>query len=85
MGTSSFYKDYPDSWRGSPEEVKQVGGEHYKTGIEPIDFIEKNYLGFCEGNVVKYVTRHANKNGAEDVKKAIHYLEFILKYQYGEE
>ena len=63
---------------------KQVGGSHYKLPIEPIDYIEKNNLNYCEGNVVKYVTRHKNKKGAEDIKKAIHYLEFILKYQYGE-
>ena len=64
---------------------KQVGGSHYKLPIEPIDYIEKNNLSYCEGNVVKYVTRHKNKKGSEDIKKAIHYLEFILKYQYGED
>lgn len=63
---------------------KQVGGNHYKLPIEPIDYILKNHLGYCEGNVVKYVTRHATKNGAEDIRKAIHYLEFILKDQYDE-
>lgn len=63
---------------------KQVGGKHYDLAIQPIDYIELNNLGYCEGNVVKYATRHASKNGAEDIKKAIHYLEFILKYQYGE-
>ena len=61
---------------------KQVGGAHYDIAIQPIDYIEMNNLGYCEGNVVKYVSRHKSKNGAEDIKKAIHYLEFILKYQY---
>ena len=64
---------------------KQVGGAHYQLNIQPIEYIMMNNLGYCEGNVVKYVTRHNNKNGAEDIRKAIHYLEFILKYQYGEE
>ncbi len=68
-----------------PYELKQVGGSHYRLPIQPIDYIEKNNLGYCEGNVVKYVTRHKNKKGAEDIRKAIHYLEFILKYQYGED
>lgn len=58
---------------------KQVGGTHYKDfEIQPIDYIVKNNLGFREGNVIKYVSRHKFKNGAEDIKKAIHYLEMIL-------
>ena len=84
MTTTSFYKDYPESHAADIYNDKQVGGSHYKLPIEPIDYIEKNNLTYCEGNVVKYVTRHKNKRGAEDIKKAIHYLEFILKYQYGE-
>ena len=69
------------------EEVTkhQVGGNHYKEqAIQPIDYILENELGFCEGNVVKYVSRHKKKNGAEDIRKAIQYLQFILFKDYGE-
>lgn len=62
----------------SPKST-QVGGEHYQLPIQPIDYIVKNNLDYREGNVIKYVTRHKNKNKAEDIKKAIHYLEMILK------
>ena len=62
---------------------KQVSGNHYKDkGIQPIVYIHANDLGFCEGNVVKYVTRHKEKNGAADIKKAIHYLELLLELEY---
>ena len=62
---------------------KQVSGNHYKDkGIQPIVYIHANDLGFCEGNVVKYVTRHKEKNGAADIRKAIHYLELLLELQY---
>lgn len=61
----------------------QHGGEHYKLPIQPIEFINKNGLNFNEGNAIKYICRHRNKNGAEDIKKAIHYLEFILEFEYG--
>jgi Protein of unknwon function (DUF3310) len=62
---------------------KQVSGSHYKDkGIQPIVYIHSNNLGFCEGNVVKYVTRHKEKNGAADIKKAIHYLELLLELEY---
>lgn len=62
---------------------KQVSGNHYKDkGIQPIVYIHANNLGFCEGNVIKYVTRHKEKNGAADIRKAIHYLELLLELEY---
>lgn len=63
----------------------QVGGTHY-TGmtIQPAEFIVYNEIGFLEGNVIKYICRHQNKNGAEDIKKAIHYCELLLQLKYGD-
>ena len=59
---------------------RQEGGSHYLGfAIQPIDFIHKNGLGWCEGNVVKYVTRHKLKNGLEDLKKARHYLDKLIE------
>ena len=59
---------------------KQVGGSHYKDkGIQPIIYIHANNLGFCEGNVVKYVTRWREKNGIADLEKAKHYLELLIE------
>jgi hypothetical protein len=63
----------------------QIGGSHYQVAIQPIEYIYKNNLGYFEGNVVKYITRHQNKNGAEDIRKAKQYCDFILKYIYGEQ
>lgn len=64
---------------------KQEGGNHYKDmKIQPVEFITANNLGFLEGNVVKYICRHHAKNGAEDIKKAIHYCELLLQTKYGE-
>lgn len=64
---------------------KQEGGNHYKEqAIQPIQYIQANKLGFIEGNVVKYITRHHAKNGAEDVRKVIHYCELLLELEYGE-
>ena len=64
----------------------QVGGSHYKDlAIQPIEFIHANNLGFMEGNIIKYAARHKAKNGAEDIRKIIHYAKLILKYQYNEE
>ena len=60
----------------------EVGGEHYQLTIPPVEYIHANELGFIEGNVVKYVTRHRRKNGREDIEKAIHYLELLLELEY---
>jgi|TARA_R110000796_G_scaffold119914_1_gene234034 hypothetical protein len=62
---------------------KQINGDHYsKLKIQPTEYIIENKLGYIEGNVIKYVTRHKDKNGKEDIKKAIHYLEMLLeKYE----
>ena len=62
---------------------QQVGGDHYRArGIQPIEYIHANNLGFCAGNVVKYITRYKDKNGAADIRKAIHYLELLLELEY---
>src|SRR5574337_1743063 len=62
----------------------QSGGHHYKDcAIQPIEFIHANGLDFFQGNIVKYATRHKAKNGAEDLRKVIHYAQLALELQYG--
>jgi len=61
---------------------KQIAGNHYKNFvIQPTEFIHKNGIGFVEGSVIKYVCRYKNKNGIEDLKKAIHYLELMIEME----
>lgn len=65
--------------------ARQEGGSHYvDLKIQPVEYIEANKLGFLEGNVVKYITRHKAKNGAADLRKARHYIDLILQMHYGE-
>lgn len=56
--------------------------KHYqsKTGLEAINVIEAFTSGedFCIGNAIKYICRWKNKNGKEDIRKAIWYLERVL-------
>ncbi len=64
-------------------EKVQHGGSHYKRmGIEPVQYCHANGLNFLEGSAVKYITRHRDKGKVEDVKKAIHYLQMILEFEY---
>lgn len=63
----------------------QVGGNHYKDMvIQPIEFTMKNNLNFCQGNIVKYVTRYKHKNGIEDLKKAKHYIDLLIQLEFGD-
>ena len=58
---------------------KQVGGNHYKKyQIQPVEFIVKNNIGFCEGNIIKYILRFKEKGGVQDLEKAKHYIELLI-------
>jgi hypothetical protein len=60
--------------------ASQVGGDHYsKLKIQPVDYILANEIGFCEGCVIKYVTRWKDKGGVEDLKKARHFLDILIE------
>ena len=63
----------------------QVGGNHYsKLAIQPVEYIHKNNLGFIEGCIIKYATRHKDKGGAQDVEKIIHFAKLLLDLEYGQ-
>lgn len=63
----------------------QEGGTHYKDlAIQPVEYIHRNGIDYLTGNVIKYASRHSRKNGAEDIRKAIHYCELILEMVYAE-
>lgn len=60
----------------------QVGGGHYKdTAVQPIVYIHANSLGFCEGNVVKYITRWRDKGGLQDLQKVKHYVDLLIELE----
>jgi len=65
------------------KNVKQPA--HYTFGeIETIDYIKdkltpSQYVGYCLGNVIKYVSRYRYKGGAEDLHKAQVYLGWAIE------
>lgn len=62
---------------------KQIGGHHYKgMPIQHVVFCQKNGFHWCEAAAMKYIVRHRQKNGRQDVEKAIHYLELLLEIEY---
>lgn len=56
-----------------PNEI-QVGGGHYQGGIyQHWDFVLENHMGYLEGQITRYICRWRNKNGQQDLQKALHY------------
>ena len=65
---------------------KQVGGKHYiKYKIQPSEFVVENKLLYPEGSVIKYILRHQDKGGKQDLEKAIHFIEMIIERDYRDE
>ena len=61
----------------------QVGGSHYNEyTIQPIEYAMANNLDYCQANAIKYITRFRDKNGLEDLKKAIHNIEILIELEY---
>lgn len=61
---------------------EQPGGNHYKDkAIQPVQYIHANGIGYCEGNVIKYVSRWREKNGLQDLLKARHYIDLLIELE----
>lgn len=60
--------------------------QHYtQGGIECIDALEAATAGLegieavCTANAIKYLWRHKQKNGVEDLRKAIWYINRLIR------
>jgi hypothetical protein len=57
--------------------------DYYAYPIQPLEFIVKNGLPYCQGSVIKYVCRAGRKGTLDDAvldcQKAIRYLEEMIK------
>lgn len=74
--TPFFGPSTPPSPCSSGGETDPVNPSHYRLecGLQVIELTER--MGFCLGNVVKYVLRAGKKGDAlEDLKKARWYLD----------
>lgn len=69
----------------SEEKINNIRPSHYDMPITPVEFIERNRLGFSVGCIIKYVCRYRQKNGKEDLLKAREYIDLLLKYEYGKD
>ncbi len=58
---------------------RQVAGGHYRTTYQHWDMVIDLSLGYFEGQITKYVTRHRKKNGKQDLDKAMHFLDKLIE------
>ena len=62
---------------------KQVGGNHYrKYKMQPSKVVTENKLLYPEGCVIKYIIRHQDKGGKQDLEKAKHMIDMIVERDY---
>lgn len=85
--TAEYLRKLPDTISFEEKDNpmnRQVGGNHYDMPIQPVEFIERNGLGFCVGNCIKYLCRYQKKNGKQDLEKAKHYIDLLIQLEYPE-
>ena len=57
-----------------------MAGDHYKKlKIQPIEYILANEMQFCEGAIIKYISRWRDKGGVEDLRKIKHFCDFLIE------
>lgn len=70
---------------GKSVKDQQVAGSHYQRAIQPWEIISVWELDFWEGNVLKYLLRWKHKDGVQDLKKAKHYLEYLIERELNDD
>ena len=58
----------------------QIGGNHYKKmDYQPWDLICDLKLHFLPASLVRYLARWRSKNGAQDLRKALHFIDKCIE------
>lgn len=60
---------------------RQVGGDHYASPIQHWDYVVANDIPYLEAMVIKYLTRWRKKGGADDIRKAQHFLQKLFEVE----
>lgn len=57
----------------------QVGGLHYRTGIQHWDYVLANDIPYLEAMAIKYLTRWRKKDGHRDLQKSQHFMRKLFE------
>lgn len=78
------------NFEDKPEDVINKPNHYHKNEIDVNGYLEKHFPkeanvtvaeGFYIGNVIKYVSRHKEKNGLQDLEKAKFNLQKLIDLQ----
>ena len=86
------FERYFKAYLNSLDNSKIESPNHYTlpSGKQLIELLQsdlltrKEFIGFCKGNVFKYVARYQAKNHREDLEKAKQYLNFLEGLENGQ-
>ena len=67
----------------SPNHYTLPSGKQLIELLQSDLLTRKEFIGFCKGNVYKYVSRYQAKNHREDLEKAKQYLNFLEGLENG--
>ena len=70
-------------------ELSKINPAYYQAGkctcgktLQTYDYVR--HLPYADATAIKYITRHREKGGVVDIRKAIGFLKAILKDEYKE-
>ena len=59
--------------KNTNQYLRQVGGHHYEGyAMQPIELFDKTKWNYFQSSVCRYTLRYKDKNGEEDLQKALH-------------
>jgi hypothetical protein len=62
----------------------QIGGDHYtKCAMQPYEYALANNFNYLESFALKYLTRHRDKGGKQDLEKLVHCVHLLIEAEYG--
>ena len=60
----------------------QIGGDHYKMDYQHWDLVIELNIPYLFAVATKYITRWRSKNGIQDLKKSIHYIQKMQETEH---
>lgn len=87
MPNSGYIRDLEPAKTMSTEvgcslDTQVVGSYYTDMVIQPAEYCEYNNIPALEAGVIKYVSRHMNKNGVQDLEKAKDLINMIIEMRY---
>lgn len=86
-GNEGLHYEQPEVSGESGESEEPEVPAHYDNTIQPWEYMESvmnehGFIGYLQGNVIKYISRFQEKGGRADLLKAKHYINKLLNVYY---